>query len=169
MVKRELFLNALASIGIELSIIDKMHIKNLFTPAIFDMLNVTSIIEAFEKLEIYEDVPKDTAFLKFSILSTPAVRLFNRINKYLSKKDISNFEDILPKDIINPIEVVSKSKTHNVDAVKISDLRSFFTQQKILSYGEEICEKFIEFLQISPEYDDVIMLKKLNKGLEKVQ
>lgn len=84
----------------------------------------------------------------------------------MEKENVKDIEDWLPQGIIEPFQVVSRNKEHQVGTIYVDKFKKFLSEKKIISNGQELNEFLVEFLELSPHHDHLIMVKKLKKSLE---
>jgi len=88
--------------------------------------------------------------------------------KKMKNLETDDIHDLLPSDLIQPFQVVSKSKTHSVETIQVETFREYLIKSKILHFGEELSDALIEFLELSPDHDHLLMIKKLIKAIKEV-
>ncbi|CAI2381803.1 unnamed protein product [Moneuplotes crassus] len=169
LIKRDNFLDALEEIGIHPTLRDRDNLKALLGTTFLNFIDMKSIYNIFSRLGINEDVPKSTKMLNFDIFNAHCIRVYNRIIHKMNKEGLKDIEEWLPKEIIEPFQVVSRDKEHTVMTIYVEKFKEFLSQKKIISHGEELNEFLIEFLELSPYHDHLIMLKKLKKSLDIVK
>lgn len=163
LVQRQSLHDAFEEIGIDLTLEQKMILKELLPPILNDYIDVRNLIELFEDLGLHEDIK--TEGLKN--LRGPGIRQLNKIVNYCKSKRIE-FEDFIPEEYLETIIVVSKKKDHEIKVVHSSKLAKFLAGYKIIPHGEEIDERLEDWLEISDDYEHFLMVKKLIRALEAV-
>lgn len=166
LIRRENFFDALEEIGIYPSLRDKDNLKHVLGTTFLDFVDLKSILNIFSKLGIHEDIPEPTRMLNFDIFQADCIRIYNRIIHSMEKEQVQDVQDWLSADLIEPFQIVSRDREHNVPVIYVKKFHQFLCDKQILSFGEELNEYFVEFLELSPHHDHLIMLKKLKKSLE---
>lgn len=158
-IKRYQLLEALRKERIEITYKDRLAIKELLIPLWKDYIDVTHFEKILSKLGIKEDIPQSTKFLSFDKLTVPAVRVFNRIINYIQNQQaVSSVRDLL-KDKIQIKTVVSKDKEFTVETISTQEFEAVLKDKKILKRHEEVPEEFNDFIELSPNAEDIIMVK----------
>ena len=122
-----------------------------------------------KNLGIEEKIPKSTPQLNYEKLKGPGIRIFNRIIKYMNENDLETVDELWrSEDILETYEVISKTKTHNIEVIHVDHFRDLLRKISIVPFGEELDDDFKEFLELNEEYDHLIMVKKLKKSLKAI-
>ena len=133
-------------------------------------MEVESFRFYLSKLGIEEKLPKSNSQMDYTVLRGPAIRIFNRILKYMEDHGVSPVEKLLQnEDITETYEVISKDKVHNIEVVNTIQFRDFLRKIGIINFGEELDEEFCDFIVINEEFDHLIMMKKLKKALKDIK
>jgi len=61
--------------------------------------------------------------------------------------------------------VISKQKQHNIQVISDLKMREILQDKKIIPYGEELNEEFVDFLSLNDDFDTIIMLNKFRRSL----
>uniref|UniRef100_A0A7S3IZZ3 Uncharacterized protein n=1 Tax=Euplotes harpa TaxID=151035 RepID=A0A7S3IZZ3_9SPIT len=117
-------------------------------------------MEILEMLGIRKDVPLATKHMDYTKLEGEAIRIFNRIIKYMDKNHIDDVMEFVGKKNIQNVTIVSKTKEHWIETVHRDKMRDVLRSKAIIRYGEELNDNFVEFLQVSPDHDEIIMASK---------
>lgn len=134
-----------------------------------DLCDIQGLKMLLENLGIKEDTPSKNKFLDYSKLEPNSVRIFNRIIIYLKDNNIQTVEDFIGKENIEQTTIVSKTKEYVIETVPTVKLRQIFRDKNIINNGEDIDENFIDFLEVSSDHGDTIMIKKLQKAIEQIR
>lgn len=169
LIKRNSLINCFSKIGVSFNHHDQMHFKDLIRPIMQDFVDVKVVSKIMEDLGIVEDIPPATKHLDYNKLQGPAIRIFNRIVRYMKTNEIIDVIEFLHKENCELIDVVSKTKQDKIETIQAVKLRDVLRSKDIIQYGEDLDENFIEFLELSPEYNDIIMIRKLKKAIKDIK
>jgi hypothetical protein len=169
LIRRASLINTFKNLGIPFSIDEQMYFKDLVRPIIQDFVDVKILKEIMEDLGISEDIPPSTRHMDYNKLEGPSIRIFNRIIKYMKRHKISDVVDFLCKENWDLIEVVGKEKRDNIQVIEATKMRDILRNKDIIGYGEDLNDNFAEFLEVSPEYSNIIMVRKLKKALKDIE
>lgn len=61
--------------------------------------------------------------------------------------------------------MISKQKQHNIQVISDLKMREILQDKKIIPYGEELNEEFVDFLSLNDDFDTIIMLNKFRRSL----
>lgn len=103
--------------------------------------------------------PKGPQTSNYRILTGVGIRTINKIIKFMRDHAVQNMRDFLGNCAMKSFTVVSKNKERKVETVSLGDLQNLLRQRKIIESGEELDEKLVELLQLSPEYDEWLVFK----------
>lgn len=159
LVRRNHLFDCFGTVGVPLKLSEKRYLKSLFMPLILDLINVDNVIDTFEALGIHEMTPKGTQNIDYRILTGVGIRTVNKIIKFMSNHSLKSLKEFLKDCVMKSITVVSKNKERTIETVSLSDLEALLRQRKIIDYGEDIDEKLVEILQLSPEHDEWLVIK----------
>ena len=98
-------------------------------------------------LGIDERLPKSSPHLNFKILKGETIRLLNKIIEYMNVNKIDTVEEFWGVDNI---------ESNTIHWIK---LRGILRDYKIIPFGEELNEDFIDFLSVNEDYSDLIHIK----------
>lgn len=70
-----------------------------------------------------------------------------------------------PQKILNRFRLSQEKRNILLRQFQLTILRIFCQKNKIINFGEELNDSLVEFLELSPDNDHLILLKKLQKGL----
>ena len=132
------------------------------------MVDLKTILNVFEILGIHEDIPQSTKILNFDLLDGRCIRILNRLIVFMDKKNIDDVKKLLPPEDIERLQIISKNREYEIEAISIKNFRDLLVKLKIINHGEELNDSLVEFLELSPDHDHLILLKKLQKGLKLV-
>lgn len=159
LVRRNHLFDCFGTVGVPLKLSEKRYLKSLFMPLILDLINVDNVIDTFEALGIHEMTPKGTQNIDYRILTGVGIRTVNKIIKFMSNHSLKSLKEFLKDCVMKSITVVSKNKERTIETVSLSDLQTLLRQRKIIDYGEDLDEKLVEILQLSPEHDEWLVIK----------
>lgn len=145
------------------------YLNDLLIPVYKDFVDITILEKSLTSLGIHEDFPQPTKQLDFANLEGSAIRKFNKIIKYMKENDMTEVSDLIQKNNIDMFTVVSKTKEHIIQTISAEKFKDILKSKNILEAGEELDENFVEFVQVSKEHDDIIMVSKLQKAVAKIR
>jgi len=169
LITRTSLINNLMNVGVSLSLNDQVHFKDLIRPIMQDFVDVKLVLKILEDLGIFEDVPPSNKHLDYNKLEGPAIRIFNEIIRYMKTNEIIDTLEFINKDNCDLIEVVGKDKSDTIQVIQALKLRDVLRSKDIINYGDDLNENFTEFLEVSPEYSDIIMIRKLKKAIRDIE
>lgn len=169
LIKRNSLINWFSKIGVSFNHHDQMNFKDLIRPIIQDFVDVKVVLKIMEDLGITEDIPPATKHLDYNKLEGPAIRIFNRIIRYMKTNEIIDVIEFLHKENCELIDVVSKTKQDKIETIQAAKLRDVLRSKDIIQYGEDLDDNFIEFLELSPEFNKIIMIRKLKKAIKDIK
>lgn len=168
LIRREHLFDCFETLGFTLSLSDRRWLKTVFTPLISDLVNVDIVVKTFEILGIREDVPQVYKGMNFDTLTGSAIRVINRILKYMNENNIQDIHILVEPCELKAVTVVSKKGEWKVETVALSDFETFLKQKKIIDYSEHLDDRLVELFQLSNDHDDMLVVKKIEKVLNKV-
>ena len=65
--------------------------------------------------------------------------------------------------------MVAKHREEVIEVIDAMKFQNLLKSKEIIEYGDEINDTFIEFLSVSKEYSEIIMLRKLKKALKEIK
>lgn len=110
LVKKEYLYQTLEHAGFELNQTDREAFEHLISPILRDNINIDSIRHYLNLLGVDESLPEQNAYLNFSTLKGPAIRIFNRIIKFINEHKLNSIEELIGQDNIEEYNVESKCK-----------------------------------------------------------
>ena len=168
LIRREYLFDCFETLGFTLSLSDRQWLKTVFTPLISDLVNVDIVVKTFEILGIREDVPQVCKSMNFDTLTGSAIRVINKILKYMNENNILDIHMLVEPCELKAVTVVSKKGEWKVETVALSDFETFLKQKKIIDYSEHLDDRLVELFQLSNDHDDMLVVKKIEKVLNKV-
>lgn len=169
LIKRKSLINSLSSFGIAMNYEDVQYFKDLIRPVIQDFVDVRVVLDIMNDLGISENLPPSNKHMDYKKLEGPSIRIFNRIINYMKTNEIMDIINFLNKENLDLIEVVGKDKQDTIETIQALKLRDILRDKDIINYGEELDDNFIEFLEVSPQYNDIIMIRKLKKAIKQIK
>ena len=88
----------------------------------------------------------------------------------MKENQITDVNQFIGDENISKLVVSTKIKEESIEVVKSSKFEEILRNSKqIINYGENLDESLVEFLEVSPNLGDTIMIRKLKKAIEQVQ
>lgn len=168
LIRREHLFDCLEALGFTLTLSDRQLLKTVFIPLISDLIDVDLVVRTFEILGIREDIPAVYHGMNFSTLTGPAIRVVNRILKYMSERNLQDSRSLLEPCGFKTVTVVSKKGERRIETVALSDFETFLKQNKIIDYGEHVDDRLVELFQLSNDHDDMLVVNRVEKVLSNV-
>lgn len=159
LIRRNHLFDCFGTVGAPLKLSEKRYLKALFMPLILDLINVENVIDTFETLGIHEMTPKGTQNIDYRILTGVGIRTINKIIKFMRDHSLKSLREFLKDCDVKSVTVVSKNKERTIETVSLNDLQTLLRQRRIIDYGEDLDEKLVEILQLSPEHDEWLTIK----------
>ena len=163
LIRRGDFIKSLENEGIQLTIQEINLLKDVIKPIWTDAIDVNNLEEITKNFGIYEDYPTDNKHLDYSSLTGPSIRTFNKIIKYMNENYISNILSMIPKNKIEKITLVSKTKEETIDYITPSSFEEVLRNKNILKRSENLEQEIIDFTEINQNYENMIMIRKLKR------
>jgi hypothetical protein len=137
-------------------------------PTIKDLVEAKKLIEMMSQAGIKEDFPPRKGRLDYEKLTGPAIRTFNRIIHYMKENNIASIADILPLNSLKKVELVrkGKDKTTKTQTINVWKLTHVFRGVGIIKPNEDLDQDFTDFVEISSEYDGIIMVPTLERAIK---
>ena len=161
LIRRSSFINWMNKVGVNFSLEDQIHLTNILPLTINDLWDTEGIKMILDTLGIKEDIPPPNKNLDFSKLQPNSIRIFNKIIAYVQENKIDYIDDFIGKKNIEQISIISKTKEHKIETITANKLREVLREKQIIDYGEDLDENFVEFLEVNPKYENIIMISKL--------
>jgi len=158
LIKVKELLLSFKKIGIEFDQKDKKYLNDLLVPILNDLVDIKVLERILGDLGIKEDIPVSTPQIDFSKLEGQTVRICNKIIRYMRAYDITDVSKLIQRDEIELFNVVSKTKEHVIQTIQVSKFKDILKSKDIIKHGDDIDEKFLEFLQVSPAHEDIIVI-----------
>ena len=165
LIKRKDLIQSLENQRITLTTQDLNLIKDIIRPIWIDSIDIKNLEEITKNFGINEDYPADNKHLNYSTLTGPAIRTFNKIIKYITENNISDIMNLIPKNKIEKITLVSKTKEETIDFISSSSLEEVLRSNNILKRSENLDQEIIDFTEINQNFDSMIMIRKLKKAI----
>lgn len=87
----------------------------------------------------------------------------------MENNKIEEVTKLLRRSMVKKIAVESATKYALVQTVWVNHLTKLFRGIGILSPHEDLDDEFVNFLELSPDEDDIIMIAKLKKALKDIK
>ena len=169
LIKRKDLIQSLENQRITLTTQDLNLIKDIIRPIWIDSIDIKNLEEITKNFGINEDYPADNKHLNYSTLTGPAIRTFNKIIKYITENNISDIMNLIPKNKIEKITLVSKTKEETIDFISSSSLEEVLRSNNILKRSENLDQEIIDFTEINQNFDSMIMIRKLKKAINDIK
>lgn len=169
LIKRTCLINQLNRIGVPLNLREQMMFKDLIWPIIQDYIDMSVVKGVLEKLGITENMPTNTKYLNYSKLQPSAIRIFNKIIRYMDTHDMNDIVEFLRKENLEVVDVVSKNKEDKIQIIQSIKLRDVLRSKDIIKYGEDLDDNFKEFLGVSHDHEDIIMIRKFKRAMKDIK
>ena len=169
LIRRTNFIKWMTDIGVDITLNDHTIISDLLPLVLNDYSEINGIKILLENLGIWEDIPKSSKHLDYSKLEPNSIRLFNKIIKYMKESNISDLDEFIGQENIESVQIFSRTKEDKIDVLKSSTLKTILKDKNILNNGEDLDENFIEFLEVSSNCEDTLMIRKFKKALSQIK
>ena len=169
LIRRTNFVDRMINIGINLNLEEQIALSEILPLTLNDYWDINGIKILLENLGIWEDIPKSSKHLDYLKLEPNSIRLFNKIIKYMKENNISDPDEFIGQENIESVQIFSKTKEDKIDVLKSSTLKTILKDKKILNHGDDLDENFIEFLEVSSNYEDTLMMRKFRKALLQIK
>lgn len=146
----------------------ELSLKIILAPTIRDLVEVRKLIEMMSHAGIKEDFPLQKGRLEYEKLKGPSIRTFNKIIEYLKENNVTNILDILPHHSLKTVEIVAKNRTVKTQTISAKILTSLLRGVQIIKPSEDLDQDFIDFIEISPDYDNIIMVNTLKRAIKDI-
>ena len=169
LIRRTHFVDRMINIGINLNLEEQIALSEILPLTLNDYWDINGIKILLENLGIWEDIPESSKHLDYSKLEPNSIRLFNKIIKNMKESNISDPDEFIGQENIESVQIFSKTKEDKIDVLKTSTLKTILKDKKILNHWEDLDENFIEFLEVSSNYEDTLMMRKFRKALLQIK
>ena len=162
-------LNCFRRIGIDFDERDKRYLNDLLAPIFSNFIDVKVLENILQNLGIYEDIPSSNNQIDFNMLEGSTIRFCNKIIRYMKENDIIDVSELIKKNEIDLVNIVSKDKEHMIEVIQFTKFQDILLSKDIIKHREELDEKLVELIQLNYDYSDVLIIKKLQKIISKIQ
>lgn len=87
-------------------------------------MDITKLENILAKLGIEDEKPVSTKHLDYSKLTGNSIRIFNKINHDMNELEIEDVAEFIGKDNLELVEVVTKTKTEQVETIHAHKMRT---------------------------------------------
>lgn len=169
LIKRRNMKKIFSDLGIEFSIPEFIVFKELLVWVYQDYWDMERLQKFISELGLKVDIPEGNKHMDYTTLEPNAIRTFNAIIDYMEVKDLTSARDVLDEDDITGIECVGKTKQEVLETITFSQVRASLQNKGIVKYGVELDDSFKTFLEVWPEHDHIMMLRKFTKAVSKIK
>lgn len=67
------------------------------------------------------------------------------------------------------LTLFQNNKEHLMQVIQLQKFQDIIRSKDIIKYGEEIDDNFIDLVQLNSDHDELIVIKKLQKLITKIQ
>lgn len=168
LIKRSRLFACLKKFKLIDNLFQELSLKVVLAPTIRDLVEVRKVIKMMSHSGIKEDFPPKKGRLNYEKLKGPSIRTFNKIIEYLKENNVTNISDILPQHCLKTVEIVAKNRTVKTQTISAKHLTSLLRGIEVIKPNEDLDQDFIDFIEISPEYDNIIIVNTLKRAIKDV-
>ena len=105
-------------------------------------------------------MPVNRKYIDYTKLDGPRIRLFNKINENLTRENYGII-DFIGLESIEKLNLISSNKKYHLQVVKVSTFAKILRDKRIICYGQDVDEEFLDLITVSLSCDNYVHISKL--------